>query len=270
LIIIFATGIPLKRLGLSLFVLGSVLSFASFQFEDRIVIQSQKSKKELSRLLLRQQRSLNESDVVVKAAEGRLVIAADYYNDAEKTLNGLSIVERSFDGTFKRFIQARKARWIDGAWNLESGLEYYYSDGLLRSDPYVNSKEFKEAPETFRRNSMEVEELRAGDAAAFIEDLSVAGLPTAGALADYYKRYAFSATPLVVLVLSVAMGGRFRKNILMMSLLASLVSSVIYYVSQMISMMMAKLGYIPPIAGAWAPAALFILVGAVLVATAKT
>ena len=270
LIIIFSSGIPLRRLGLSLFILGAVISIASFQFEDRLVIRFQKTKIELSRTLLRQQRTANESDIVVKAARGSLVYAVDYFNDAEKSLNGLSIVERSPDGSFKRYIQARKARWEEGSWFLENALEYYYEDGMLRNKLYSESGEFRDEPEVFKRNSMEVEELSARDALVFISDLGRAGFPTAGALSDYHRRYAFAATPLVVLILSVAMGGRFRKNVLMMSLLASLVSSVVYYVCQMIAMMLAKLGYIPPIVGAWAPAALFIGVGAVLVATART
>jgi lipopolysaccharide export system permease protein len=118
-------------------------------------------------------------------------------------------------------------------------LEYRYGDdGTLKSAPYGGIGEFIEGPETFKRNSLDVEELKARDAAAFIADLAGAGLPTAGALADYYRRYAFAVTPLVVLILSIAMGGRFRKNVLMMSLLASLVSSVIYYVCQMIAKML--------------------------------
>jgi len=270
LIIAFSTGIPLKRLGASLFALGFLLSIASFQFEDRLVIKALKQKKELSRTLLKQQRSSNESDVVVKAAAGRLVYSVDYYNDTEKALNGLSIVERSEAGSFRRFIQARRGRWVDGAWALENAVEYRYFDGALIGEPYAKAGEFRESPETFRRNALDVEELSAAAAAAFIKDLAAAGLPTAGALADYYRRFAFAATPLVVLVLSVAVGGRFRKNVLLMSLLASLVSSVIYYVCQMISMMMAKLGYIPPVAGAWAPAVLFILIGTSLIATART
>jgi lipopolysaccharide export system permease protein len=271
LIIIFATGIPLRRLGLSLLVIGCAMSFGSFYFEDQVVIRFQRMKNDLSQTLLRQQKSANESDIVVKAAEGRLVYSVDYYNDKETTLNGISIVERTADGAFLRLIKSRKARWENGAWSLDSALEYRYGDdGTLKSAPYGGIGEFIEGPETFKRNSLDVEELKARDAAAFIADLAGAGLPTAGALADYYRRYAFAVTPLVVLILSIAMGGRFRKNVLMMSLLASLVSSVIYYVCQMIAMMLAKLGYIPPVVGAWAPAALFVCIGTALVATART
>jgi lipopolysaccharide export system permease protein len=66
------------------------------------------------------------------------------------------------------------------------------------------------------------------------------------------------------------MGGRFKKNILLMSLLSSLGSAVVFYVTEMITMMMAKLGYIPPIVGAWFPVVLFVAVGVFLLRSAKT
>jgi lipopolysaccharide export system permease protein len=74
----------------------------------------------------------------------------------------------------------------------------------------------------------------------------------------------------VVMILSISMGGRFKKNILLMSLLSSLGSAVIFYVMEMITMMMAKLGYIPPVYGAWFPVAAFIIIGIFLLRGAKT
>jgi lipopolysaccharide export system permease protein len=76
-----------------------------------------------------------------------------------------------------------------------------------------------------------------------VKDLKTAGLPFVGALAEYYHRFSFAAVSFVVMILSISMGGRFKKNILLMSLLASLSAAVVFYVMEMISMMMAKLGY---------------------------
>lgn len=270
LIIFFTSGVPLRRLALSFFVIGSILSVLAFQFEDRIVIASLRQKKDLSGVLLRQRNSGSDSDIVVKADEGRLVYSAEYYNDAEKTLNNLTIVERNRDGAFNRLIQARRARWNDGAWDLENAVSYRWFDDRIVYESYGATKEFDEPPDTFRRNALDVSDLRSRDAEAYIDDLRRAGFPVESALADYYKRFAFAATPFVVMLLSVAVGGRFRKNVLLMSLLASLVVSVIYYVIQMLTMLMAKLGYVSPVAGAWAPAVIFILLSAALIAKART
>jgi lipopolysaccharide export system permease protein len=55
-----------------------------------------------------------------------------------------------------------------------------------------------------------------------------------------------------------------------MSLATSLIVAVVFYVMEMISMMMARLGYIPPLAGAWFPVFVFIVIGALLLRSAKT
>jgi lipopolysaccharide export system permease protein len=55
-----------------------------------------------------------------------------------------------------------------------------------------------------------------------------------------------------------------------MSLLSSLGAAVFYYVMEMISMMMARLGYLPPLVGAWFPVAVFTAAGILLLRKAKT
>jgi lipopolysaccharide export system permease protein len=55
-----------------------------------------------------------------------------------------------------------------------------------------------------------------------------------------------------------------------MSLVSSLGAAVVFYVMEMISMMMGRLGYIHPFIGAWFPIFAFIFVGLVLLKSAKT
>lgn len=270
LTIVFTSGIPVWRFAAPLLVLGLLLSFGSFFFEDLLVISSLKKKNQLASVLLRQEQGGNNSDVVVKTDGGKLLYVVDYYNEEEQTLNGLSIVLRDENGRFISLIRSRQASWEQEEWILQSPATYQWEAGYLIHSNQVLRKTFTENPDTFRRNAIAVEELSASQAALFIEDLKNAGLPYFGALADYHRRFAFSATSFIVIILSIAIGGRFRKNILLMSLLSSLISAVIYYVAQMISMMMAKLGYIPPLTGAWMPVYIFIILGLVLMRYART
>jgi lipopolysaccharide export system permease protein len=103
-----------------------------------------------------------------------------------------------------------------------------------------------------------------------IKDLQQAGLPYISAQADYYHRFSFSAVSFIVMILSISTGGRFRKNIMLMSLLTSLSAAVVFYIMEMLSMMMAQFGYIKPLIGAWFPVAFFSLLGLTLVVHAKT
>jgi lipopolysaccharide export system permease protein len=267
---IFSSGIPFWRFSLSLVIIGLGASVFSFFFEDKLVIPTFKVKTDLSRHLLHQQQTEANSDIVIKAKNGRLIYSVDYYDDYTTSLNGVTILEQSEDGDFSALIRAFSASWTGEYWDLSSPLVYRWEKGILRARPLGKTDIYREHPDTFRRSAVEVEALPAWEAALLVEDLKRAGLPYTGALSNFHHRFSFSSVSLVVIILSVSMGGRFKKNILLMSLLASLVAAVVFYVTEMISMMMARLGYIPPVLGAWIPVGIFVGIGIVLIRSAKT
>jgi len=267
---IFSAGIPFWRFSLALLVIGFAASIFTFFFDDLVVIPTLKIKNEISRTLLNEQRSQFQADIVVKANNGQLIYSADYYDSIGKILHGLSIIEQDEKGQFVCLIRAQKASWNGVHWVFTNPAIYEWNNGFLKYRVFGDSEKYREEPDTFRRSMVNVEELHFFDARLLVEDLKLAGLPYTNALADYHHRFSFSTVSFVVVALSISMGGRFRKNIMLMSLLSSLVSAVVFYVTEMISMMMAKLGYIPPFVGAWFPVFLFIAAAFLLLRTAKT
>jgi lipopolysaccharide export system permease protein len=267
---IFSSGIPFWRFSVSLILVGLLASVFAFFFEDIVVVPTFRAKNDLARLYLHQQRTENNSDIVIKARNGEVIYSVDYYDTRSNTLNGLSIVEQTAAGAFIALVRSPQARWNGEYWELSNALIYQWEEGLLRARSVEGLDQYREHPDTFRRNAVAVEDLPVKDAGLLVRDLKAAGLPFIGAEAEFLHRYSFCTVSLVVMVLSISMGGRFRKNILLMSLLTSLGAAVLFYVSEMISMMMAKLGYIPPVVGAWFPVALFIIAGVLLLRNAKT
>jgi lipopolysaccharide export system permease protein len=267
---IFSSGIPFWRFSISLVVIGLAASVFSFFFDDRVVVPTLRVKNELSRALLHQQRTENNSDIVIKTEGGRLIYAVDFYDYVEESLNGLSIVELDENGKFLYQIRCPRALWNGTYWSLSNAVVYKWEDGLLRINPLPNTERYREEPDAFRRSAVEAEELPVRDARLLIKDLRQRGLPFTEVLADYHRRFSFPVVSLVVMLLSISMGGRFKKNILLMSLLASLAAAVVYYVMEMISMMMARLGYIPAGAGAWFPVVSFVVLGVLFLRSAKT
>jgi lipopolysaccharide export system permease protein len=267
---IFSSGIPFWRFSVPLLCIGLMVSFFSFFFDDIVVIPTLKVKNDLVRVLLHQQRTEKNSDIVIKARNGRLIYAVDYYDHAAKILNGVSIIEQDEEGRMVSHIRCPQALWKEDHWELVNPVIYEWKDGLLRFRRQEITGDYREEPDTFRRNMVNAEDLSARDAGLLVKDLRAAGLPLTEALSEYYHRFSFPSVSFVVMILSISMGGRFKKNILLMSLLASLASAVVFYVIEMISMMMAKLGYIPPLAGAWFPVMVFIALGLMLLRSAKT
>jgi len=267
---IFASGIPFWRFIMSLLVIGLAASLFSFYFDDIVVIPTLKMKNDLSRTLLHEQRPENRSDIVIKAKNGKLTYAVDYFDNTGQVLNGVSIIEQDDNGNLVSLVRAPRAVWTVDHWDLVNPVIYEWDHELLRYRTLGSTDVYREEPETFRRNMVNVEELRVRDAGLLVKDLKTAGLPFVNALADYHHRFSYATVPFVVIILSISMGGRFRKNILLMSLLSSLVTAVIFYVMEMISMMMADLGYVAAPVGAWFPVGIFIVIGLFLLRTAKT
>jgi lipopolysaccharide export system permease protein len=267
---VFSTGIPLWRFSLSLVAVGFAASIFSFFLDDAIVIPTLKMKNDLSRRALRQHVTESNSDIVIKARNGRLIYSVDFFDNENVRLNGVSIIEINENGEFISQIRSNFAEWKETYWEFRNAVIYQYKNGILRVSPFNSDTSYNEPPDIFRRNAVNVEELPARDAGLLIKDLRSAGLPYSHVQANYYHRYSFAAASLIVMILSVSMSGRFRKNILLMSLFTSLSVAVVYYVAEMLSMAMAGLNYIPPVVGAWFPVFLFIFAGLFLLRSAKT
>jgi len=267
---VFASGIPFWRFSMPLLTIGFLASIFSFFFDDIVVVPTMRMKNELTRTLLNQQRPENRSDIVIRARYGRLTYAVDFFDNHSQILNGVQIIEQDAQGRIVSVIRAPQAVWNTDHWAFVHPVIYEWTDGILLFRNMESTDQFREEPDIFRRNMVNVEELSVREARLLVQDLQSAGLPFTSALANFHHRFSFATVSFVVIILSISMGGRFRKNILLMSLLSSLVAAVVFYVAEMISMMLAQSGYIHPMTGAWFPVGLFVVIGLMLLRTAKT
>jgi lipopolysaccharide export system permease protein len=265
---ILCSGVPFARLCIPLFVIGAVFSVFSFFFEDTAVVPTLRMKKDLAGRLLQNQEQQGGSDVVIKTNEGRLIYAVDYFDRTSETLNGLTIIVLDENKRFKSLVRAPKAEWNGSSWVLSGSVAYEYRGEFVTM--FAENGKFDADPAMFRRGAIAPEDLKVRDTALLIRDLKDAGLPAASAEADYHHRFSFSTASFVVVFLSVTLGGRFKKNILLMNLLASLGTAVVFYVVEMVTMMSARVGILPPFLGAWIPVFVCVAAGFCLLRYAKT
>jgi lipopolysaccharide export system permease protein len=268
---IFSTGIPLWRFSMAFVAVGLAASIFSFFLDDRIVIPTLKQKNELYRRALKLYVSESNADVVIIAKKGAVTYSADYFDSEKNILNGVLIVERDEKGAIVSELRAPSAEWNDSYWEFKNAVIYRYDEkGEFKIYPFTSNELYNEHPDIFRKKSINVEELSVRDAGLLIKDLRSAGYPYRSAQTNYHRRFSFAVTSLIVMILSISMGGRYRKNILLMSLFTSLCVAVVYYVAEMLSMAMAGLNYIHPFIGAWFPVVIFIVIGVNLLRGAKT
>jgi len=271
---IFGSGVSLHRLVVPFLVLGVALSAASFFFEDVIVIPTFRQKNAAYAQAVKLVTSLSQSNVTVTSPDQQRVYQADYYNDVQKRLTNLTVVVRGPDMNLQRRLDAQWAEWNGSRWVLHDCRVFTWDPGTnMLEDEHRDTWDdplLAEPPDTFEKLARNVAEMDRTESETYVASIRRAGLPYKAALTDYYRKFSFACTPLIVALIASSLGSTFRKNILLMSLLSALVISVIYYVAQMVAVILSKNGYIPPLAGAWTPFTLFLVLGFMLFRTART
>jgi lipopolysaccharide export system permease protein len=271
---IFGSGVSLYTLVTPFLLLGAALSAAGFLFDDAVVIPTFRQKNEAYARAVKLITSLSQSSVTVTSPDQRVVYQADYYNDAQKRLTGLTVVVRGPDMRFESRVDAAYADWAAARWVLHDCRLFTWDPAtkLLGEEKRASyeSPLIDEAPDTFKKLSRSVDQMNRGESLRYVANIRRAGLPFRAALTDYYRKFSFACTPLIVALIASSLGSTFRKNILLMSLLAALVISVTFYVAQMVAAILSKNGYIPPLAGAWSPFTLFLVLGFMLFRAART
>ena len=269
---IFSAGISLGRFTLPLLVLGFFFSVGMIFFEDNVVIKYFYEKTQLSKKLLQEEESLDTQDLVILSELGKIVYTADYFNAENQTLANAYIIVRDEDGNLSLIIKSSHMVWNEDRWTTDSAEVYRFDEknsvSCLNNIP--DNIILSEPPSNFQKNLSSVDEMRISEAKEFIAALKKNGLPYYEALSKYHRRFSFPFTIFIVLFFSISLGGKFKKNILLMSILFSLGIATLFYVTEMVTMLSAKWEYISPLAGAWTPIFIFSILSVYLLKKSRT
>jgi lipopolysaccharide export system permease protein len=272
LIALLGSGMSLRYAVLPLLVCGLLAGLLMFRFEDRYVIPSYSLKNGLTREVLGQRESLSNTNVTIRGDAPGVIYSTEYYNDGNRTLSNVTVVIVDSEGLLQRRIDSKWAEYGEEGWVFHDARVFRQENGRIREEGVSVYRDplLKDEPGSFRRRQKEMEELTLKEAGIYLRELEKAGLETRGPRTDYYKRIAFAFTPLIVAMISAAVGSRFRKNILLMSLLMSLGISVVFYVFQMVTGIFATIGILPPFAGAFLPVLVFFFAGLAMLQFVRT
>ena len=244
---IFGSGIRLYSFVTPLLIIGLVLSVGTFLFDENIVINTLRDKNDMVRRVLNLTENYSTENVSILSADSSIVYHAAYYNDADKTLSGVIIIEKG-----ESRIDASYAKWNNTNWELHDCNIYSIENKevTLEKKEVYNYEKLIEPPVLFKKITRKVDEMEMTDAWNYIESIKRAGLPYQGDLSEFYRKFSFALLPLIVAMISSSIGSLFRRNVVFASLLISLGIVIGFYVFQMITMAMAKSGNISPFLGA--------------------
>ncbi len=266
---IFSSGISLFRFTLPILIFSFIASVGLFFFEDLLVVPNLQKKVELQAIAMQDPPSYDNNRIVVLADGGLTVYRCDSYNDQQQRLTNIDIYVRNEDKTLNQIVKADSALWNGETWDLSNAYTYIHEDGTLN---YRKGSDFisTEPPDTFRNVEVSVEEVNIKEAREYIVKLRRTGLPFSEELSQYHEKFSFPFVIFITVFLSIGLSGKSKKNVLLVSLALCVSAAVLFYVFQMVTMLMAKFGYLSPFAGAWLPVVVFIGISIALLRFART
>lgn len=271
---LFASGVSLFKFTLPVLILSILLSFGLYHFENRLVVWTYEKKVDFQDKLLGRVKNENNTDIIVLSNNSRIIYKANKYTESNKKLTGLYVVFRDDENQLQAIIYARNAEWNEELqkWILNNPLQYTMSEGEIKITP-VSKKytdQLTEPYSIFRKSIVDVQSVSAREAKTYIQHLKKAGLPFHEQLAEYYKKFAFPFIVFLVVFLSIGLTGKTKKNVLIVSLASCIAAAVLFYVMMMITMVLAKHGYMTPFMGAWFPVFFFIIASIILLKYSRT
>ncbi len=267
MICVLNSGISSKRVVMPLFILAVLLALFYFGFNETVAIKSSNLKDSRTQFATSDS-SLDNTDIALSDMQDGYMVYASRYEDETSTLYNVSYVElKGESDTGLRRIDAYKAVYDEkqGFWTFNDCYVYTTIDtneGGIVDVSYFGSldvERMKLEPQLFRNLSSEISKMSLDLARAYL--LRMKGLNPdeyARLGTECYKRIFSCLTPLVMMVIACSMNYRFKKNVLFFSLICSICIAVVYYVIQMMTVMLADQGVIAPWLGILIPFAVIL------------
>lgn len=275
-IALLSAGVPYRRIIAPLIALALFLSGFMFVFNEFVLIPAN-LKYQTTLDMYQNYDSTTEGDnsnIFYSDRANNFVIKADKYTDSRKEITGVILVFKDENGHITERISAASGTYdeMNNYWVLTNAKVHNVDmDALtLKSEsvPVLEVPNFKTAPDLFKNIRSDIETMPLGSAVEYIRGIKMLSMSRYNELAtSFYERILSCFTVFVMVLVSVSINLRFKKNVLLYSIVASVCLAVIYYVVQLVTLLMARQGVIPPLMGELFP---FIVIGLIALCSAST
>lgn len=269
---ILNAGVSFQRILRPVIICAVLLSAAYFGFNELVAIPSTNQKDLKMQLITDSSGDSNNQDIALSDMQRGYMVYASIYSDPNQTLFNVTLVESGPDGRIVRRTNAKRAVYDPeaGLWTFHDAYVYTPSentvDGVEIShyDSQQNEVLLLE-PQLFRNVSNEISKMSLRLARAYLDRMRTLNPDQYAKLGtEYYKRLFSCLSPLIMIMIACSINYRFKKNVLFFSLVCSIAVAVVYFVVQMMTVMMADQGVIAPQLGTLIPFAVIILVATVM------
>ncbi len=256
LISLYNAGISYRKIIIPILILGFCFSLFQFTFNELVAIPSSRSKKVTQDELFGLRSTFDNRNITLSDPQGRFVVHASHYTDESKTIRALVLVLQDDDGKIQSRIDATSATWDeqDRVWTLSDAVIHNLDpkgQGVdSRRENSIVIRSFDLEPSYFRNISSDIKTMEFSAALDYLDTIRILNPKLwYEAATDFATRVLGTLIPLVMIFIACTIHYKYKKNVLLFSIITSLFIAVIYYVVQMVTLIMAKQGVIEPVWG---------------------
>lgn len=274
MICLLNAGIPYRRILRPCLVLAFCVAGLYFAFSEQVGIPAGTLKNRLEEQIFYSSTTYDNRNVSLYDSVNGYVLYARRYIDSESRLKGTVLIHRNSDGTLDFRMESDSALWVDGNWEFNDNtvFEIDPSGSVKVTKPtHLRFEDLDINVQMFRSTSADVTSMPirgAWDYLQTVREFEPSRYPELAT--DFWQRVLSFLTPLVLMIIACSINYRFKKNILLFSIVSCLCIGVVYYVVQMLTLILASQGMISPISGTLAPVVMILVFSVGLTATFRT
>lgn len=267
LIALYTAGYSKRRIILPIFFFAIFITLLMLLFNENLGLRWKNGRDVVSTELFGRSGTQDATNVSLSDMESGFVVHADRYNQDNQRLSypRLILVE---GGKPVYRLEAASASYSGGTWTFENAVIHRMnSDGSYSVSTYSSYVEpsFTVESDMFLSQNMQMDTMDFFQAIDYLSSLrSLDGENYQVKVTEFLSRLFEPFTILVLMMIGMSMNYTFKKNVLLFSIVESLVIAVVYYVADMVFSITSEQGLTAPLFSVLAPMAMTILLSYML------
>jgi lipopolysaccharide export system permease protein len=265
-----SSGISIWRILTPLFVIGFLISAATFIINDKCIPITSK----ISQMIRREElEKYKAGDKQIKIIEnvaiygtGNRIVFARNYDTANKKLGDIIIHEHDVAENLVSKTTAQSGIWTGDSWQFYKVITYKVDNsGKILGAPAFYSEKvipLKERPRDFANREWKADFMSYKELRNYIENFRGSGMKIVkGLLVDLHYKTAFPFISLIIILVAAPFALISLRGGVMIGIGMSIAIGLLYYAVIAISLAFGKAGIFPPIVSAWFGNILFAALG---------
>ncbi len=267
LISLYNAGLSKVRILKPVIFLSMIMTIFFFYFNESIALNWKSLNARISQEYFGLSSTQDAANTVLYDENSGFLVYAERYSESYQRLYSPILIKRDGSRVLER-IEADHADYDGSLWRLRNArVVKVDEDGSLTSftDALYTDESFTLPSEFFRSQNLQIETMELWHAYNYLSRLkSVNPVSWQEGMTDFLSRLAEPFGILVLSVIAMSMNYSYKKNILLFSIVQSLLIAVVYYVADMVFSIAARQGTISVYFLLYAPSVITVLLSYVI------